>query len=342
MTVQPIVDRAKQRNAFTLIELLVVIAIIAVLISLTLPAVQKVREAASNLSCQNNLKQIGLAMFNHQAQFKRFPPGQSTGSREYGWMARIMPLLEQDFDVGTSWNGSNSNLEASKRQFPGFLCPSAPSSSRFYNHTYTDPMGGSVGPIPLGVSDYAGAGAVGSAIYNNEYGTAHTANIPAGVMNPVAGGQGLSIQDIRDGSSNTIAVVEQAGRPAYYTGNAQQTSTVVTDPTTTPPTTGPAPVLQGAWVDPVVELDPTATPPTNYPPGNVLVVNGSDSSGTLGGGTCVIGCTNQEMYSFHGGGINVVYVDGSVRFVSRFAQTKAVLAHLTRSTSPRDVNNPLD
>jgi prepilin-type N-terminal cleavage/methylation domain-containing protein/prepilin-type processing-associated H-X9-DG protein len=125
---------ARIRSAFTLIELLVVIAIIAILIGLLLPAVQKVREAAARAKCQNNLKQLGLAMHNYHSALNNFPPGSGPviagGSSGYNVLAHILPYVEQD-NLYRSFNfmlssGNAANVNSRNAVVSMFLCPSDP------------------------------------------------------------------------------------------------------------------------------------------------------------------------------------------------------------------------
>jgi prepilin-type N-terminal cleavage/methylation domain-containing protein len=123
---------------FTLVELLVVIAIIGILVGLLLPAVQAAREAARRMSCQNNLKQMGLALHNYESTFTHFPPSSVAvgGSAQQPWslQAFILPYLEKgttfdriNFSVGYH-HGTNRSLfppwGIAATRIPTFLCPS--------------------------------------------------------------------------------------------------------------------------------------------------------------------------------------------------------------------------
>ena len=118
----------RRQSAFTLVELLVVIAVIGVLVALLLPAVQSAREAARRMSCQNNLKQISLALQNYYNTFQAFPPGGRWAS-DWSWSALCLPYLEEqaahdlvDFDYGYN---TAPNLHAIKTFIATYQCPTA-------------------------------------------------------------------------------------------------------------------------------------------------------------------------------------------------------------------------
>ncbi len=187
--------RASRTPGFTLIELLVVITIIGILIGLLLPAVQAAREAARRLGCLNNLRQIGIGLQNYQEANRTLPPGGvepiflKPGGRQYAWGAFLLPYIEQmplyqSIDFSKPYY-IGSNVKAAQTPLSVFICPSS-------THTDTMLSGG------LGASDYGGV-----------YGERITGpnDPPKGVLiydRPIA------IEEVRDGTSNTLAVSEDS------------------------------------------------------------------------------------------------------------------------------------
>ncbi len=120
-----------RRGAFTLVELLVVIAIIGIMVGLLLPAVQAAREAARRMSCQNNLKQMALAIHNYDSVFKQFPTVNANNTLSGGSLfTAILPLIEKSqefelYDFALS-NSHPTNQAVTGQQIPFFLCPSSP------------------------------------------------------------------------------------------------------------------------------------------------------------------------------------------------------------------------
>lgn len=215
---------AWRRNdrAFTLVELLVVIAIIGVLVSMLLPAVQSAREAARRMQCSNNLKQIGLALQNFHAANERFPQGTlssapdgSTGTYTHSWWVQVIPYIEQvqmyeKFDQNGSTNGSKNtgwgntnNLDAvANIELAVLLCPSTtlPKTSGSWDSAKKTPQ-----------TNYVGiSGSVNHSTAATWSHSGYSANDIVSRGGVLPHDRKKRIDDIRDGTTNTIAVGEQS------------------------------------------------------------------------------------------------------------------------------------
>ena len=301
----------RHRSAFTLIELLVVIAIIAVLIGLLLPAVQKVREAASRMKCQNNLKQIALACTNYEGTYGRYPSSNTFVPPLHGWVANVLPFLEQEnvrkvYDTTASWYDP-PNATARNAQVKTFLCPSA-SSGRVGECAVPGAPGS---PFAGAAWDYSNVAVVAKdlLVYLNYPDAANSyLNYWRGVMSS----QGSTVAQITDGMSNTLLIVEDAGRPEYWVKGKR-----VTDRQAIVPGNGGADgtVTGGLWADHVKGFG----------------VEGTSADGFTVVGDCAINCNNSfEVYAFHTGGANAAMADGSVRFLREGMSIRTLAALATR------------
>jgi prepilin-type N-terminal cleavage/methylation domain-containing protein/prepilin-type processing-associated H-X9-DG protein len=295
-----------RRSAFTLIELLVVIAIIAVLIGLLLAAVQKVREAANRMACSNNLKQIGLACHQHHDAYGKFPPGWVYAPFTVpqgkiiqggaGTFPCLLPFLEQEALARKyRWDKrpqGPENQPVATTQLKVLQCPSA-QPDRWVT-AVEDP----------GNYSYGGKGACG------DYGGVRnidTRLVALGLVDPAANYQGVlaenyltRLADITDGTSQTILVTEHAGRPTLWRAGRPVPGTYA---------------VQAAWVA-----------------GTLTFGQGSSYDGTTKPGPCAINCTNdREVYSFHPGGANAVFADGSVHFLEAGMDIRIFARLVTRA-----------
>lgn len=300
-----------RRPAFTLVELLVVIAIIGILVGLLLPAVQAAREAARRMQCTNNLKQLGLAFHNHESAMKSLPPLYTTRTYiqpDHFCLTFLLPYFEQTalfntIDMKTS-GYAPANFPAFTKPIASFMCPSAPLEPLI---PYNVPSG-KYATLPTGVTqirlartDYSAPSGVSGTWVTQSIGT-----------QAISGGPPILERDkfvkfgsISDGLSNTLFLVEDAGRPYRYgRGFVKRGADREGN--------GAA----GAWGD----------------ADSWFGIGGANADlGTQGNGpTAVNGSSDNEIYGFHIGGANVLLGDGSVRFLSENVTLAMIAAFVSR------------
>jgi prepilin-type N-terminal cleavage/methylation domain-containing protein/prepilin-type processing-associated H-X9-DG protein len=314
-------------RAFTLIELLVVIAIIAILIALLLPAVQSAREAARRLQCVNNLKQLGLAIYNYESTFGILPigrvwgplpglafPGFFQGTQNTNWMTQMLPQLEQQalynafnfsiglegpFDASGMPMGITINSTVYATKISSLQCPSDVSNVL----QIVWPTNGYVITNPKGNYMASWGNTVWSQQNTPGAGSTATQNLPVTYSQSAFGHQSVRLAGITDGTSSTL-----------FTGETLQGATSDT---------------RGAiWT--VASIFMTRFTPNGVKDYYGVVDPPAGGGDRLGAGYCVndpghgLPCTevaypyydaHLAVRSRHPGGVNVGFGDGSVRFI---------------------------
>ena len=312
-----------RRSAFTLVELLVVIAIIGVLVALLLPAVQAAREAARRSQCQNNMKQVGIAIHNFHDVMLIFPPGASADKAPWktpptaanahwgsSWMVHLLAYIEQtsildkwQFSGQSGWQNSNNNATIKGLKIGVYRCPST-ALPQLNPYTATLPGAGGTGIMYTSYVAISGS-ATDSGVLT------YASNIVStrGVM---FGNSMVRMGQITDGTSNTILVGEQSD----HLRNAQNQ------------------VILGGTFGGASRIAVTCQGPDGWIQGCVLNV----PTGNVGNADVVYNCAtirypinrkgmtlnaggchdnignNIPLSSLHPGGCNLIFGDGSVRF----------------------------
>jgi prepilin-type N-terminal cleavage/methylation domain-containing protein len=318
--------RPFHRAAFTLIELLVVIAIIAVLIGLLLPAVQKVRESAARAKCQNNIKQLALAVHNYEASYGVYPPSMlapigttfATNNGSWGIHGRILSYIEQgnaglQVNLEAAWDApANAATNVPTTRIPVFLCPSEVNDTvRLKNgapFVYPQNYGFNMGSWQVW-NPVTGQGGDGAFFPNAKV-------TPVGIL---------------DGTSNTLMIAEVKAFTPY-------SRNITTAPSPTPPATA-ADVATLVVAAPDKKIGPNLqdnTGHTEWPDGRVhhsgfttVLTPNTKVMATIGGilydadynsrqegsSATLSTCAAVTARSYHTGIVNVALMDGSVRTV---------------------------
>lgn len=297
-------DRPPART-FTLIEVLAVLTVIALLIGLLLPAVQQAREAARRAGCVSNLKQAGLALHQFEGANGRFPPGSVLGpfppggvetSATHGVWPFLLPYLEQPalfnrYNWGADFSAP-ANHTSVGTQLGVLQCPSA-GANRVVSADHD--RGAFTGGGEGACTDYGPVARVNPLL--GQLGLVDPANTQGVLATNVM----CRVADIPDGTSGTLLVAEDAGRPAVWRAGLLF-----------PDAFAPG----GPWASSA----------------NPVVIWGARDDGKSLLGACAINCSNnQQPYSFHPGGANFLFADGSVHFLKEGLGVRAVVCLATRA-----------
>jgi prepilin-type N-terminal cleavage/methylation domain-containing protein/prepilin-type processing-associated H-X9-DG protein len=337
-----------QKRGFTLVELLVVIAIIGILVALLLPAIQAAREAARRSQCVNKMKQLGLAVLNYESARKVLPYGStpnyigawkmgacpgvastppgSNGLRHHSLFSFILPYIEEqavydqikfNFDWSdTAINTSTGKkyVDAFSRDIDSFLCPSTENRPNMFTTDYN----------------------FISRIDQDEYCSKVDATAPSkrsvdkllGMLTDTQN----SIRKVSDGMSKTIMFVESAGRPHHYVKGRTLKGLLWEEVGTLAQPGAGGGLTDYQWGDGGIAADGSDglyiywASKANPKPTTVL----SDCPIS----SAVMNCDNWKgVYSFHSGGSNIVFGDGSVSFIKEDVAADTFVSLITRGAA---------
>ena len=341
-----------QKRGFTLVELLVVIAIIGILVALLLPAIQAAREAARRSQCVNKMKQLGLATLNYESARKLLPygstpnytgawktgacpgvastPGAPNGLRHHSLFAFILPYMEEQavydqidfkldwYDAVTVNSHNTKNNLAFARDIDVLLCPSTENRPSTFTTDYNFIS-------RIDQDSYCAAGTGVDA-------TAQAKRQVDKLLGMLTDTQN-SIRKVSDGMSKTIMFVESAGRPNHYTKGKSLKNLMWEENTTLKQPGVGGGLTDYQWGDGGAATDGSD--------GLYIVWNRTTTPALPGTivadcpmNTAVMNCDNYKgVYSFHSGGCNVAFGDGSVQFIKDDVAADTFVSLITRAAA---------
>lgn len=301
-------NRCEKRPGFTLIEVLVVITVIGLLVALLIPAVQSAREASRRTACVNNLKQIGVALHNYMGRASTFPPGYLSKVEDFvvdygpgwGWGALILGDLDQSalynsINFSTDFVTGSASLTVRQTQLSVYLCPSSPVGGAvvLQNQFARDIVTSDLAP-----AHYVGSHGVGS------------------IDDELAGGDGVfqrnagtGPQSITDGLSTTLMVGERSRNlsGAVWIGAPPSPYRICTTP---------------GWSSPACANGPAVILGVTGPKTSALAEVFTPNSSAAG---------PDNYWSFHSGGSDFLFADGSVHFVKSTVNGRVFSAAASRA-----------